>query len=230
VVRKIRVTKKPFGGEHEEVPEMSSPFVTWVEQYRLILIVGVTVIVLASLGFLLLRYLNANKEEKAAMLFSQAYETYGKANQEGKPLDESLKLFEPIKQKYPHTGAGLLSLFYMGNCQFAVKKFDDAIASYNQFAREMAPGSQMTLMAFDSLGYCYEEKKDYRKALEFFEKTVTPPPGLGESGYFNIARCYETLGDKENTVKIYKKILTEYPNSARIGQVQEKIKVLESKG
>jgi tetratricopeptide (TPR) repeat protein len=141
-----------------------------------------------------------------------------------------LKLFQAVKEKYPHTGSGLLSLFYLGNCQFAMKKIDDAIVSYEQFSRKMSKENQMTLMAHDSLGYCYEEKKDYKKALELFEMTLTPPPGLGESGYFNVARCYEMLGDRDNAVKTYKKILVEYPQSLRIAEVQEKIKVLESKG
>ena len=230
MVRKRRVSKKLYTGESEEIQQVTPSFLELVQRYRLYCIIGSIIILLGIVGFFFWKYLSIKKEEKAATLFYQAHEMYQTSIKEEKLLDEPLKLLESVPRQYPGTAAELLSLFYIGNCQFAMKKFDEAIASYDKFAQDIPPESHMALLAYDSLGYCYEEKKDYKRAIEYFEKTVTPPPGLGESGYLNVARCYETIGEKENALKTYKKILVEYPNSPRIDFVQEKIQMLEAKG
>jgi len=87
----------------------------------------------------------------------------------------------------------------------------------------------LALLAYDSLGYCYEVKKDYKKALEYFQKTITPHPSLGESGYLNVGRCFEALGDSEGGLNIYKKFLLEFPDSSKKSLIQDKIKGLELK-
>jgi Uncharacterized protein conserved in bacteria len=110
-----------------------------------------------------------------------------------------------------------------------MKKFDEAIDAYNKFLKKVSSQPQLALLADDSLGYCYEEKKDYKKAVEYFQKTITPSPGLGESGYLNVGRCFEALGDSEGSLNIYKKFLLEFPDSSKKSFIQEKIKGIESK-
>jgi tetratricopeptide (TPR) repeat protein len=192
-------------------------------------ILGLVAILLLSGGFFLWNYFDKKNEEKASTLFYHAYQTFKESKQKEASLEEPMKLFQTIIKDYPRTSASELSFFYLGNCQFVMKKFDEAIDAYNKFLEKVSSQPQLALLAYDSLGYCYEEKKDYKKALEYFQKTITPHPGLGETGYLNAGRCFEALGDSEGSLTIYKKFLLEFPDSSQKSFIQEKIKGIELK-
>lgn len=229
MVKKRRVSKKFIPGKSGEVAPVTLPFFELVQRYLLYIIIFLALIFLSTGGYFLWEYLNHKKEEKASTLFYQAYQMYQETKEKRKSLDEPLKLFQAVVKDYARTSSGKLSFFYMGNCQFALKKYDDAINSFTNFLEAVFSQSQMVLLAYDSLGYCYEAKKDFKKALEYFQKTINPPPGLGENGYLNIGRCFETLGDKKGGLEIYKKFLNEFPDSSKGDFVREKIRLLEMK-
>ena len=229
MVRKIKGTNKTPGGRSAEAIPSATPFFEVVKNNFLYSILGLVVILLLAGVFFLRNYVDKKNEEKASALFYQAYQTFKESKQKEALLEEPLQLFQTIIKDYPRTSASELSFFYLGNCQFAMKKFDEAIDAYNKFLGKVSAQPQLTLLAYDSLGYCYEEKKDYKKAVEYFQKTITPPPGLGESGYLNVGRCYEALGDNEGGLAIYKKFVLEFPDSSQKSFVQEKIKRIELK-
>jgi len=229
LVRKIKGSNKiTIGRSAEAVPSVAT-FFELVKNNLLYPILGLVAILLLSGGFFLWNYFDKKNEEKASILFFQAYQIFKESKQKEASLEEPSKLFQTIIKEYPRTSASELSFFYLGNCQFVMKKFDEAIDAYNNFLGKVFSQPQLTLLAYDSLGYCYEEKKDYKKALEYFQKTITPSPGLGESGYLNAGRCFEALGDSEGSLNIYKKFLLEFPDSSKKSFIQEKIKGIELK-
>jgi tetratricopeptide (TPR) repeat protein len=229
VVRRRRISKKPFDSQGEELLPTTYPFLDFVQKYRLHLIVGTVFVLLCVGGFFGWRYETGKKEKEASILFHQAYSVYQGWLKGETTAEESLQLFQPLTQKYSGTGSGMLGLFYVGNCHYAMKSFDDAITAYERFLERVPPETQLALLAYDSLGYCYEEKKDFAKAIEYFQKTISPAPGLGENGYLNVARCYEGQSDTENSLQFYEKFLSEFPESERVQFVREKIKRLNSK-
>jgi len=229
LVRKIKGSNKiTFGRSAEAVPS-ATPFFELVKNNLLYPILVLVAILLLSGGFFLWNYFDKKNEEKASTLFYQAYQIFKESKQKEVSLEEPMKLFQTIIKDYPRTSASELSFFYLGNCQFVMKKFDEAIDAYNKFLEKVFSQPQLALLAYDSLGYCYEEKKDYKKALEYFQKTITPHPGLGENGYLNAGRCFEALGDSEGSLNLYKKFLLEFPDSSQKSFIQEKIKGIELK-
>lgn len=229
MIKKRAVSRNVVGDKSENLLSLSSPFLTFVQKHLRYITVGIIFIFLFVAGFLVWKYLNDKKEDQAMIGYFQAYKVYEESVKKDQSLEQPLQLFQSVAEKYQGTSAEALSLFYTGNCQFAMKKYDKAIASYNNFLKALPAKTNLVLIACDSLGYCYEEKKDFNNAIKFFKKTITPHPGLGESGCLNIARCYESLGDKENSLAFYNKVVVEYPNSSRINFVREKIRLLKSK-
>ncbi|WAC07117.1 MAG: tetratricopeptide repeat protein [Thermodesulfobacteriota bacterium] len=227
MVRKIKGSNKITIGRSAETAPSVTPFFEVVRNNLLYLILGLVAILLLSGGGVLWNYFDKKNEEKASTLFYQAYQTFKDSKEKEASLEEPMKLFQTIIEDYPRTSASELSYFYLGNCQFVMKKFDVAIDAYSKFLEKVSSQPQLALLAYDSLGYCYEEKKDYKKAIEYFQKTITPPPGLGESGYFNAGRCFEALGDSEGSLNLYKKFLLEFPDSSKKSFIQEKIKEIE---
>lgn len=230
MVRRRRISKKPFDGKGEELIPTTSPFLDFAQEFRFHLIVGAVVLLVCVGGFVGWKYETGKKEKEASVLFHQAYNVYQGWLEGENTAEESLQVFQSLAQKYPRTSSGMLGLFYVGNCQYAMKQFDGAIFSYNTFLEKVPSQTQLALLAYDSLGYCYEGKGDFAKAIEYFQKTIAPAPGLGENAYLNVARCYEGQKDTKNSLQFYNKFLSEFPDSDRVQFVREKIKRLEANG
>jgi len=229
LVKRRRIAKKLFDSKGEDLIPTTSPFLEFAQKYRFYLITGAVLVLLGTGGFYGWKYETSKKEKMASLLFHQAYNVYQGWLKGENTVGEPLQLFQSLAQKYSGTNSGMLGLFYVGNCQYAMKNFDDAITSYNRFLKRVPSQTQLALLAYDSLGYCYEEKQDFKRAIEYFQKTITPAPGLRENGYLNIARCYEGQSDTKNSLQIYKKFLSEFPESERVHFVREKIQKLDTK-
>ena len=229
MVRKRRVSKKSFFGKSTEPVSGSLVADEFTQRWLWVFVAAVVLIIALTAGWFWRKHDNRKNEETAANLFYKAYQVYEDAKAKDNALEEPMGKFQTIVEKYPRTSSGKLSLFYLGNCRFSLKQFDEAIVSYNKFLEDFSSQPQFTILAYDSLGYCYEEKKDYQKALEYFQKTIDPHPGLGEIGYLNVGRCYDALGDKDGSLKIYKRFIVEFPDSRKKSFVEEKIRKLEAK-
>lgn len=228
MVKTRRVAKKPF----EVKPELPVPYyftlADFCRRYMSQILVGVAAVMLLGAGVLVWRYMEGQQEERAATLLYEAGKVFKKAHEEDRPLEEALQLYQSLVNQYGGTGAGKLGAMYLGDCQYASAKYDEAIATYSAFLRRISKENPLALLAYTSLGYCYEAKGDFKKAVEYFEKTVSPPPGLGEDAYLNVARCYELLEDRENSRKAYEKFLVQYPQAQRADFVRARMKSLQA--
>ena len=229
MVRKRRVSKKSFLGKGDDLVAGSLVSDDVTQRRLWVVVAAVVLIAVLTVGWFWWKHNNRKQEETASNLFYEAYQVYEEAKAKDNALEESMEKFRAIVEEYPQTSSGKLGLFYLGNCRFSLKQFDEAIISYNKFLEDATYQPELAILAYDSLGYCYEGKKDYQKALEYFQKTIDPHPGLGESGYLNVGRCYDVLGDKDGSLKIYNRFLVEYPDSRKKSFVEEKMRKLEAK-
>lgn len=228
MARSRRVAKKIIKDNRESLVTQPTEVLSFAERNFKYIVAGIVGVVLVMLALLIWNFIDNKNERRAGDALHRALVAYQEALKEDKPLDEALKQFQTIAQDYERTSAGALSAFYAGNCLFARQNYDEAIGQYRQFVQSTPEESHLHILAYDSLGYCYEGKGDYQKAVEYFQKTVTPPPGLGEMGYLNLARCYEALGDKEKSLDNYRRIVSEFPEGQRTSFARERIKVLEA--
>jgi tetratricopeptide (TPR) repeat protein len=81
----------------------------------------------------------------------------------------------------------------------------------------------------EGLGYAYEEKKDYEKAVEAYQKVLEMGKNFQFAGaYLNMGRCYEKLGKKKEALENYKDFLKVSQKSIMTNAVLEKISDLEN--
>lgn len=230
MVRKRRVNNKSVLEGRDELLSEPTGFRDFAEKNFAYILAGVAVIVVVIVGSLVWGYIADKRETSAADRFSRSVAFYEQVFAEDGSIAGALEQFESIINEYGGTGSGTLSLFYAGNCHYALGDYDQAIKRYERFLKTAPKETHLTILAYDSLGYCYEEKGDYLKAIEYFEKTVDSAPGLGEMGLLNLARCYEALEDTENSLKYYQRVVLEYPGSQKATYVQEKIEKMEGAG
>jgi tetratricopeptide (TPR) repeat protein len=74
-----------------------------------------------------------------------------------------------------------------------------------------------------TLGYFYEEKKDFQKAINIYTKLIERIPEELE-GYLRLGICYEEIGDYMKAYEVYKKSLEINLNQPEILKAIERIK------
>jgi len=83
-------------------------------------------------------------------------------------------------------------------------------------------------VAAQSLGYCYEAKGEFAKALENFQKNAEGQASVyQEEGLLGVARCYEALNQKPKALETYQKALAKNPKSKMTEFMQWKVSELK---
>ena len=161
----------------------------------------------------------SNAEKTAMSLLNDAMSNIGSYSKN--PVDREMKNsralegFQNINSSYSSTIAGSAALFYSGVCSYNLKKYDEAIAFYENFLKS-GEGALKYLKssAFEGIGYAYEEKGEYEKALEFYEKQKKHGQNeINSTAFLNLARCYEASGDTEKACQSYERFIETNPSS-----------------
>jgi tetratricopeptide (TPR) repeat protein len=164
-------------------------------------------IIIISSGWYLYRM---NYEDKAQRLYAMAHIAGMKAaRQGGKPDQNNIKMYNDVITQYPGSKAAMMSYYQTGNMHYNLGDVDASIKAYTEFFKEVPDGSDLKILAYNGIGYCYEKKADFPHALESFEKAANSKSGGGFEGmtYRNMARIYEEMNNKEKALEYYQKAL-----------------------
>jgi predicted negative regulator of RcsB-dependent stress response len=140
----------------------------------------------------------------------------------------NIKDFQGLIDKYPHSWSARMAYYHMGNIYYNAGELDNAIAAYKKFVGfRMSNKAGLRFLALTSIGYCYEAKKDYKSALDYFEKAQkSNNVGFESIGYSNIARIHELLNDKEKALENYHKALDDASDASKAIFIKHKISSL----
>ena len=193
---------------------------------------GIIILILILSVFFIQRWGEKN-EQNAYQLFNLAVETnqmistpYREGSlQEYKGL---LEKFNEVHTKFPKTKFGKLSVLYKGNIHLRLDEFEEAIKAYETFLQKTGKENFYRSLALEGLGFSYEGKREYEKALNAFQKVID----LGETfqlgnAYWAIGRCYEKLGKNKEAVENYKLFLKVSQKSQIANIILQKISNLE---
>jgi tetratricopeptide (TPR) repeat protein len=175
-------------------------------------------IIVAGIIFWNVRQSGAQKESMA--LLNDAINKMSIASENRVDRDikfnQVLEELKKITDSYPGTEAGAASLFYSGVCNYNLKKYDAAVSCYENFLSKTGRTLHfLKPFAYEGLGYVYEEKGDYKKALDYFEQQKNVEPAdANPMAVLNLARCYDSLGDREKACKLYKDFMESDPPGA----------------
>ncbi len=175
-------------------------------------------------------YTNNRKadQEKATVELSKITQTYQMEQFEtaikGIP-EKNVMGLQKIVDNYGSTESGELAKLYLANCFYATGKIDDALKYFEDFGGSIA---EMKSTALAGAASCYEDKKEYKRAAELFEKAGNKYSALpsASGNLVNAARNYGLIGEKERAKMLLKKVKTEYPQSAEARDVDRLIALL----
>ena len=229
---KQKITKKKLKEPDEFVTFAEKAFLYITQHLRPIATGGIIVLIALLSMYIFYRW-EAKKEEEAQQKFNLAVETYQTVSspyREGslKEYKNVLEKFDEVLTKFPKTSSGKLSFLFKGNIHLRLGEFEEAIKAYQAFLQKGGGEKLYRLFALEGLGYAYEGKKDYEKALMTFQKVVE----MGESfqlanAYLNIGRCDEELGKNKEALESYKNYLRVSQKSYMTNIILRKISRLE---
>jgi tetratricopeptide (TPR) repeat protein len=183
----------------------------------------IVLILLLSAGWYL--YITYN-EKNAQALYINAHLATLKSGPAEIPADpNAMKLYQEVITGYPGTNAALMAFYRLGNIYYRVNDIEASIKAYQEYLNGSPKDNELTVLVHIGLGYCYESKKDLKKALELFENAAnTKASGNFESiNYRNIARIHEELKNTEKSVEFYRKALEKASDPATELLIKRKI-------
>jgi tetratricopeptide (TPR) repeat protein len=172
-------------------------------------------------------YFLRQSENKAFSLLQDGiakYQTILKTEGPEKAYKGAEKDFQQIIKNYSQRQGGILAKLYYADMGYAAKDYDKAISLYNPLLSELNEEPFLKNLVLNGLGYCYEAKKDYKRASGYFEMVATAQGyPMKDEALFNLGEMYAAIGNKEKSINAFKKILSDYPESIYTEIVKEKI-------
>ncbi len=226
-----KITKKQLKQPDEFITFTDQAFRFVASHGRKFAIGGIIVLVVV-LSVVLFRYWEYKKEGEADQklnLALEAYQAVSTPSQEATPAAYRgvLEKLDEIIKGFSGTYAGKLALLYKGSLLIKMSEFDGAIEAFQAFLSKMGKEKTYSLLALDGLGYAYEGKKDYEKAIESYKQIVATDETF-ESGeaYFKMGLCYEKLGKNQEAIENYQAFLKASPKSLLASAVSRKVSLL----
>ena len=195
--------------------------------------IGLAVVVAAGVPTYLYQQKGANDlGEVWSRIYRMNYEVAA-ARQEGpekkrEAIEGAIKEYTFLKDNLSATGATPWLLSELGNAQYNIKKYDDAILTYREFISRYGSHPLIPVIR-QSLGCVLEEKEQLNEAIEQFEEIAKDPEAtyLKAQVGLDTGRCYEKLGQLDSAVAAYKDIIATFPESGCAKMAKYRLEDLE---
>jgi outer membrane protein assembly factor BamD (BamD/ComL family) len=194
-------------------------FFKFFDDNKIWIAIGFAVAVAAGVPSYLYRQKGANDlNEVWSRIYRMNYEVataqQGGPEKKKEALEGAISEYTFLKDNLSTTDATPWLLLELGNAQYNVKKYDDAILTYREFIKRFGHHS-LTPVIRQSLGYALEEKEQLKEAIEQFEEIAKDPEAtyLKAQVALDTGRCYEKLGQLNSAVVAYKDIIVTFPES-----------------
>jgi tetratricopeptide (TPR) repeat protein len=229
---KKKITKKKLK-QPDEFLSLTEKAYLFIGQHIKKIAIGAVLVLVLFLSFFLYRMWDQKKEDEANQRFVlalEAFQVVSSPYREGSPAEykKVLEAFDEVIKNYSRTSSGRFSLIYKGGIHLRLGEFDEAINAYEGFLKNGGKEKLYQLFAFEGLGYGYEGKKDYEKAVKAYQEIIKLGEKYDWAGvHLNIARCYEKMGKKDEALENYKAFLKASPKSLSNNFVLKKVSSLE---
>ncbi len=132
----------------------------------------------------------------------------------------ALAAFDKVLKEHSSHGLAVMAQFYRAACFYQLGKYDDAIKGFKAFlaggggggcscGSSAARNGAMEAVALENLGYCYEAKQEFKKALDAFKDMAKADSGIKKDwATYHQARMLEQLGRISEAIATYQKVKT----------------------
>ena len=223
-----KISRKKLLKEPDEFLSFAGRLVQFGKQYQEKLIGGITVLFVLLAIISVIRYISGKNESEASLLLSKAQAKYEKALSSNKPQEaykEVEKDFERILNDFSGQMAGKQARFIFADVCFDAGKIDQAIKLYQASLKDWSKEPIIKNIIMGSLGNAYEEKKEYKKALSYYEQIRDGSESFGKANaLYNLGILYAKKNKTKKSQKAFKMVDQDYSNYIYAEIVKDKIR------
>ncbi|HDQ03756.1 MAG TPA: tetratricopeptide repeat protein [Deltaproteobacteria bacterium] len=164
-------------------------------------------------------------QKNAMQIYSQAQTNMLENMEDPAVSEKAVDILKELIKKYPYSRSARIAHYHLGNIYYKSGDLDNAIFSYKKYLSSVrSDNAGVKFLTLTSLGYCYEAKKDFETALDYFEQAQKSyNVGFESIGYRNIGRIYEAMNDTEKALENYRKALEKNSDPSMDIFIQKKI-------
>jgi tetratricopeptide (TPR) repeat protein len=227
MAKKQKKTRKELLKEPDEFMTLSGKLIGFAVTYKTQLTYGLGIILALAIVFSGIRFFSIRAENKAAALLEGSLIEYNSLRTDKTPAavyDAVSGGFQDILQQYGAKNSGKIARLIYANICYDAGKYEQAINLYNTSLKDFEAHPMIHSQILSSLGYAYEQQKQYSAAVGYFEKISASPEQIqrGEA-LFHMGRLYNKLGQPGKSKEAYQKILSDHPDFIYIDIVKEQI-------
>lgn len=135
---------------------------------------------------------------------------------------------ENITRRFWGTRASRQALFYLGNTYYALRDYDKAETSFEQFLRARGGWPLLEASAAFGVANCHEQKQQFLVAAEEYERVADNygDSPIAPEALIAAARCYQAMGQPLAGKPFYERVRDSYPNSELAAVAELRLRIL----
>src|SRR4030042_4300783 len=227
-----KIIKRKLKEPDEFITLTEKAYLSVTQHAKSIAVGAGVVLVLLLFVFFFQKWGKKNTEDAYQMLSSvlETYQMVSSPYREGSPQEYKIILerFNEVITKFPKTPGGKLAVLYKGNVHSRLAEFDEAIKAYESYLEKAGKEKLYRAFAMEGLGYSYEGKRDYEKAIDAYQKLIDLREAFQlADAHLGMGRCYEKVGKTRDALEHYRSFINASPKSQMANIVLRKISNLE---
>jgi predicted negative regulator of RcsB-dependent stress response len=221
---KLTARRKSMLDNPEEVLNLAQRLLEQVKLQGKWLALGLAVVVIALAGWYINAQMQAHREAQAAAALAQVRPKLAAPDAGA----EAAKALDQVVREHPGTKSAREARLLRANLLYQMKNYAEAVKAYEALLPSGDP--DWDALIEESISYCYEELKDYKKAaatLKGVEEHISGP--LKSEITQRLALLLEKAGDFKEAAVYWQKLINQGGNPSVLPYLKEKLAVAEAK-
>lgn len=229
VIKKRPDKKKAV--QEDEVKSAALQSLERAKEYQKQLIIGGVGIAAVIIIYLVASLYSSSVAGEAYELELEANNLfYGTNTAESMTEEDRWKKAMELYKKSVDLKATPSALYYLGNCNFNLGDYENAVNSYRDFLDKFSGEKGITPLVYQKLASSYFKSSQPDKALETLGELAKFNNGIfKDTALVFKARHYESAGDSEKALKLYREIIAGFPTSPWMPEATSRVSVDEAK-
>ena len=227
MAKKRKKTRKELLKEPDEFITFSGKLIQFATEHRTQLTYALGIVLSLAVIIAGIRFVSIRSENNASVLLDKGLSEYNSIKDVEKPDDVYRAVsedFQLVLQRYGGKKSGKLARLIYANICYEAGKYKEAIDLYITSLKNFETHPAIYNQVLSSLGYAYEQAKDYSSAVKYFEKlSLDPETTMRDEALYHLGRLYKELGDNAKSKEAYTKLISEHQDFIYIDLVKEQM-------